>query len=148
MVHGVYGLRLRWQIWKDSCGSMLCRRKFWQAFCNCSGRSSGPSSSCVLTSTGSGGSYDLGDYINWAAAHLWWKRSKVGLVYRAAHRFLHLAAGGEMDSWERPRPMGSKPRGSGSYILEGDWGTYGELGGEEGEIQQCVGAGRRHGVLC
>ena len=23
-----YGLRLRWQIWMDSCGSMLCRRKF------------------------------------------------------------------------------------------------------------------------
>ena len=36
---------------------------------------------------------------------------QVGLVYRAAHRFLHLAAGGEMDSWRDPDPWGANPAG-------------------------------------
>ena len=34
---------------------------------------------------------------------------QVGLVYRAAHRYLHLAAGGSTDTWRDPDPWGANP---------------------------------------
>eukprot|EP00434_Breviolum_minutum_P035944 symbB.v1.2.031832.t1/scaffold3739.1/size51156/3 len=64
---------------------------------------------------------------------LWWKRSKWGWCTVFAHGSRwgngFMAGSG---------PMGSKPRGSGNYILEGDRGIYGELGGEEGEVHSNV----------
>ena len=144
MVHGAmacgYGGRFGWTL-----AVLCCAGGSLAGVCNCSRRSTRPSTSCVLTGTGSGGSNDLGDYLNWAAAHYGGSDpSGAGLQSRPPV-FAPGSRGGD-GFLEGPRPMGSKPRGSGNYILEGDRGTYGELGGEEGEVQQCVGAGRRHGV--
>ena len=144
MAHGVmagsFGGRSRWAA-AFLCGTL----GGLVGLCSSGWRSSRPTSIGLPSCSGCGRSDDFLYYLYGAAAHYGGSDpSGAGLPGRPqipasgcgrVHRHL-----------ERPRSMGSESSKWDHYIDKIERYIFGELGGEEGQVQQCFGPGRRHGV--
>ena len=144
MVYGVmavsFGGRSRW-VAAFLCGALGSL----VGFCYSNWRSSRPTSLGLPSCSSSGGSDDFLYYLHGAAAHYGGSDpSGAGLSGRP--QVPAFGCGGVSRHLERPRSMGSKSSGWAHYIDKIERDIFGECGREKGQVQQCVGPGRRHGV--
>ena len=144
MVYGVmavsFGGRSRWvaAVLCGALGSLV-------GLCGSSWRSSRSTSLGLSSCSRSGRSDDFLYYLHGAAAHYGGSDpSGAGLSGRP--QVPAFGCGGFYRHLERPRSMGSKSSGWAHYINKTERDIFGECGREKGQVQQCVGPGRRHGV--
>lgn len=135
MVYGVmafsYSGRSRW-LAAFLCGAIGSLA----GFCSISRRSTGFEAVSLSPCRCRGGSDDVGNYLNWAAAHYGGSDpSGAGVSCRTSTTAYGF--GGILGVMEGPRPLGCYPFER--YNPE-------QLGREEGEVQQRTGTRRRHGV--
>ena len=144
MVHGVmavsFGGRSRW-VAAFLCGALGSL----VGFCCSSWGSSGSTSIGLPSCSSRGRSHDILYYLHGAAAHYGGSDpSGAGLSGRP--QVSTSGCGGVHRHLERPRSLGSKSGEWAHYINKVERYILGECGGKEGQVQQCVGPGRRHRV--